>query len=200
MHYLSNKSSLYSSPGEVFKRNIFILYINIYTYTHICVYTYRCNDRCRERECVCVCVRACAHISMHWICQNKYNHISGTRGDSHTHAHCWTSTLVRTFVPSCLTLNIPTNLLTLPQNVLTLYFGTESVGSRTHKGTGLLFVWNADIIRLCSFLWKDTSLSTLVLFDQMEIRNRVLYPGNKLVARWQIQRSWDHRVRATIPH
>lgn len=47
---------------------------------------------------------------------------------------------------------------------------------------------------------KDTSLSTLVLFDPMEIRNSVLYPGNKFVARWQIQRSWDQRLRATIPH
>ena len=49
-------------------------------------------------------------------------------------------------------------------------------------------------------LSKDTSLSTPVLFDPMEIRNRVLYPGNKFVARWQIQRSWDRRLRATVPH
>lgn len=47
---------------------------------------------------------------------------------------------------------------------------------------------------------KDTSLSTPVPFDPMEIRNSVLYPGNKFVARWQIQRSWDQRLHATIPH
>lgn len=43
---------------------------------------------------------------------------------------------------------------------------------------------------------KDTSLSTLVLFDPVEISNSVLYPGNKLVARVT-----DTEVlHATIPH
>ena len=61
-------------------------------------------------------------------------------------------------------------------------------------------------------LWKLTScwclascpkiqvFQPVVLFDPMEIRNRVLYPGNKFVARWQIKKSWDQRLRVAIPH
>lgn len=82
----------------------------------------------------------------------------------------------------------------------------ETSKSRCWKNRGVMHVSNIHCVCCSKPLWLLTScwqiqvFQPVVPFDPMEIRNRVLYPGNRFVARWQIKRSWDQRLRVTIPH